>query len=528
MARVRRLLITLPLIAAVVALLAPLAHASSNQITIFEDDAGLQSNPTGTLSTLRDLGVNMIRVDMSWTSIAPDPFSKKPPAGFRGGDPASYPAANWSYYDSVVQAAHQYGITVAFTLDKWVPVWAEGPGIPKGGFQSWKPNARAFGAFVHAVGVRYSGHYTPPGASGPLPAVHAWDIWNESNYGPSLSPQSTDGGKVQIGAALYRALLDAAWGSLVATGHRHDTILFGDTTPHGVANAGNYWDTAPLVFLRALYCVDSSFHELRGSLAAANGCPTGPAASRRFRMQNTILFAATGFAAHLYAQATPPGMPFDDRCVSDQDRANYADLGNVGELISTLDRLQRVYGSRRLLPVFNTEFGYKTDPPEAYSCKENSLTVSPATAAYYMNWAEYLSYRNPQIASYDQYLMQDGPDGGNFATGLLFPDGHPKPGLAAFRTPLYMPQTFSKHPTSLEVWGGVRPARVDGVNSVQLQFQAHGRGAFSTMRNVRISNPHGYFDVHQRFVTSGTVRLSWVDSATDVTYYSRYVRVTVR
>jgi hypothetical protein len=294
-------------------------------------------------------------------------------------------------------------------------------------------------------------------------------------------------------------------------------------------SAGNYWDVAPLEFLRGLYCVDGSFHQLRGSLAAANGCPTTAAGSRRFRSQNPALFDATGFAAHLYAQATPPGRPFDDRCTSDQDRGDYADLGNVGDLISTLNRLQRVYRSARRLPVYNTEFGYKTDPPEPYSCKQNSLTLSPATAAYYMNWAEYLSYRNPQIASYDQYLLIDSskPGAEGFATGLLFPDGSPKPGLAAFRTPLYMPRTSSRRPALLEVWGGVRPAWADGVRSVALQFRPRGQQFFETLRTIPVSGRHGYFDLRQRFRTSGTVRLLWTDPADASSYTSRWIGVTI-
>ena len=37
--------------------------------------------------------------------------------------------------------------------------------------------------------------------------------------------------------------------------------------------------------------------------------------------------------------------------------------------------------------------------------------VSPALAASYLNWAEYLTWRDPRIRSYDQYLLIDPPRG---------------------------------------------------------------------------------------------------------------------
>ena len=54
-------------------------------------------------------------------------------------------------------------------------------------------------------------------------------------------------------------------------------------------------------------------------------------------------------------------------------------------LEATLDRLQRVYGSDTKFPIWSTEFGYLTNPPNP------QYTVTPALAAYYLNWAEYMT-----------------------------------------------------------------------------------------------------------------------------------------
>ena len=74
-----------------------------------------------------------------------------------------------------------------------------------------------------------------------------------------------------------------------------------------------------------------------------------------------------------------------------------------------------------------------------------------------MNWAEYLSYENPRIRSYDQYLLVD-PLTADFASGLELPNGRPKATFAAFQMPLYLPHTHRKHDGRLLIWGAARPA----------------------------------------------------------------------
>ena len=83
--------------------------------------------------------------------------------------------------------------------------------------------------------------------------------------------------------------------------------------------------------------------------------------------------------------------------------------------------------------------------------------MSPKQAALYLNWSEYITWLNPRLRSYDQFLMTDGA-AGNFATGLRFPNGSEKPSYAAFRMPLYLPVQSGAKGQALEVWGCVRPA----------------------------------------------------------------------
>ena len=69
----------------------------------------------------------------------------------------------------------------------------------------------------------------------------------------------------------------------------------------------------------------------------------------------------------------------------------------LANLTRALDRIQRVYGSRKRFPIWNTEYGYLTSPPKHPDHK--TPWVAPNTAAYYLNWAEYISWRNPRISS---------------------------------------------------------------------------------------------------------------------------------
>ncbi len=543
MPSIRRKLPLAALLLSFAALHAAPAVASTTQESIFQDDNQLKANPAGTMQVLRDLGVQRVRVNLTWNTVAPSPGSTKRPKGFNASDPAAYPAAGWAPYDAIVRAGQTYGVGIDFTINGPAPLWATGSGAPKGttgDFRAaWQPSAKEFGLFVHAVGTRYSGSYKPRGSSSALPRVNFWSIWNEPNYGFDIAPQGIGSHQSTPNSPhIYRNLLNAAWSSLQATGHRTrtDRILFGEVTPHGVNAWGVFSNMKPLIFLRSLYCVDSRYRELRGSTAAAQGCPTTAAASRNFRKQNPALFSASGFADHPYEQASAPNRPThlcgSKLCAGAPTDPDFADLPQIPNLERTLDHLNSVYGSRTKFPVWSTEYGFRTKPPDP------NLGVSQSTAADYMNWAEYLSYRQPRLYSYSQYQLIDNPPPASFDTGLENPNGSHKPGYDAYRMPLFLPTTSTHAGQKVEIWGGVRPAgyaRLDTgqAQSVQIQFQRGSSGAWQTIDTVAIKNSKGYIDVHLALPATGAVRLAWSYPAGDQllgsgTVFSRTVSVTVK
>jgi hypothetical protein len=286
--------------------------------------------------------------------------------------------------------------------------------------------------------------------------------------------------------------------------------------------------SAPLAFIRTLYCLDGSYHELRGAAAQAVGCPT-TASPGQFAGDYPALFKLTGFGVHPYSGSAPPIVQY-------WGDPNALEFAGIPHLIGLLDRVRGLYGSGVPGGIYNTEFGYLTTPPLA----PGWATATPPTAAAYMNWAEYLSWKNPRILTYAQYELRDQ---GWFTTGLLFSDGQPKPSFYAYLLPLFLPTTVTRKGHSLELWGGVRPAANATLDTghpqtALIQFQRWPRGPFRTINRVQIANPSGYFDLRIKFPASGAVRLAWSYPAGDqqlqnpldpgrLWIYSRVVSVTL-
>jgi hypothetical protein len=504
------------------AVLPATAAANSKQLAIIQDGSAL-SNPGTAFTNFRSVGANTVRVIVEWAQIAPSPLSSHKPKGFNATDPKAYPAGNWTGLDNLVRAATAAHVKVDLTVSGGAPLWAEGKGVPAQGKKNlnfaWKPNAAAYGQFVQAIGTRYDGAFSPNGQS-VLPAVKFWAIYNEPNFGEDLGPQAINGSRTAYAPMMFRNLLNAGWKALQQH-HKHQTIIWGEfaargntfhlpwsKAPQGLP--GNYGQTKPLIFLRTLYCVGSNYRPLRGGAASAVGCPTTGAAARRFRANNPALFSASGVSDHPYADHSSPVRDG----LNDPNFAAFPALGKFGREV---DRLTGTYGAHPHLSIYNTEYGYITHPPS------HAPYVSPDTAALYLNWAEYISYKNPRVKSYMQYLLRDpGPNAGpyaGFASGLETAGGRPKATFYAFRMPLYLPHTSFSHSKAVEVWGAVRPApfaALDGFGTQQARLQLKpAHSGWKTLTTFKVNHAGGYYDLHVKFPQSGQVRVQWTFPVSD-------------
>jgi hypothetical protein len=506
----------------------PGAAASSGQVALLQDP-GLSTNTGAEMLNLRHVGVRVVRVFVRWSDFAPAPYASKRPS-FDATNPASYSA--WAPYDQIVRDAAADNMAVLFAVTGGVPKWADGPGEPSpqssNDLYAWYPSAAQFGQFYRAVATRYSGHYVPCGPCGTLPAVRYWEIYNEPNFGEDLAPQASNSSSYLIAPMLYRSLLAASWSALRATGHGRDTLLIGGLAAQGSQARpgrrlpqglpGQFGESKPLAFLRDLYCLTSSYRPYLGTAARIRGCPTTRAGSRRFRAQNPALFGITGVAVHPYPLSSDSGLPPNRTSLKDPDFATFPALGSVAR---ALDRMVHAYRSRARLAIWSTEYGYITNPPN-----HSGSFPTPVNQAYYLNWAEYLSWRNSRVQSFMQYLLQDPnpvvgtPEYGGFASGLEFFGGQPKPSYAAWILPLYLPSTIQPRGKSLEVWGCVRPAYFAYLDTHQpqhaaIEFERTGTNTWSTMKTLTFAGSSCYFETPLRFPASGTIRLSYSYPATD-------------
>jgi hypothetical protein len=437
------------------------AHAGSRQVTIFQDDQALLRSGDGSRENLLNevdaMGVDVIKAQLLWADAAPR--GKRKPRGFDGSDPGQYPG--WGAYDALVRDAQARGLRVMLALSPPYPGWATKRRGDREGAST--PSAREFGRFAEAAGERYSG-------------VDLWTIGNEPNHPGFLSPQSKRGG-APVAPHSYRSMVRSSVAGLKRAGHSGSTILFGELLPIGKSATGPKQNLQPIRFLREFFCLDSNWRPFRGRAAKVRRCD-------RYRRLTGI----DGFAYHPY---TRPGGP---RIV--EPSANDATIRSLGRVTRALDIARgkgRIGGGR--LPIWNTEFGFQSRPPDPYLGAK--LSRIPGFMAESELW---LSLRNRRVASFSQYTMTDTPlrGGGDvFGTwqgGLRFANGRAKRGVyTGFRLPIFVRQLG---PSAVEVRGAARPGGRGSVVQVQ---QRLGRKGFKDLGEpVTVGNSGGYFTARFR------------------------------
>jgi hypothetical protein len=417
------------------------ASASTTQASILQDDPQLISTSSShrakRLDELQSLGVDIVKVRVNWRDLAP----KHRPSGYNGADPAAY-GNRWGPYDEVVSGAESRGLGVLFQLGGSAPEWAT-PG--KSAIRN--PNPAEFGKFVEAVGARY-------------PSVHLYSVWNEPNLLGWLSPQVSGG--VPQSPRIYRGLLNAASGGLGRSGHGSDELLVGELLPFTRSSRNSSKKIRPIAFLRELACVDSHYRPYHGTAARKRGC-------KGFKS-----LPGTGLAYHPYTLAGGPNV----RTPNKDD----ASIGNLGRLTKAIGRLRSKHRIRSSWPIWITEFGFRSRPPDPYGTPVKKIPG-------FMGEAEYIAYKNGRVSAFAQYPLVDDPGKGDgFQSGLRFHNGKQKPGVfAAFQRPFFARQSGSR----VELFGGVRAA---SGGSVTIQTRTSTKAKWKTLRDASL-NSRGYFDV---------------------------------
>jgi hypothetical protein len=217
-----------------------------------------------------------------------------------------------------------------------------------------------------------------------------------------------------------------------------------------------------------MVCLNRRYRQYRGRAARARGC------------SRVGQIPTSGLAYHPYTLRGGPRIA---------DRPGDAAIGQLGRVTKTLDALGRRGKLPRELPLWITEFGYQTTPPDPI------FGVPLKRAAAFMDVSEWLAFRNERVASYSHYtLLDDGPRPGahpfqrwsTWQSGLRFGNGSAKPAVyKAFRLPFLVRQLG---PDVIELFGG---GRTGSGPVATIDAKAPG-GRYRSIASVPV-NQAGYF-----------------------------------
>jgi hypothetical protein len=468
------------LVAAASLLFPASAMASKGQWSVFEDHTALVKSGDEKRAKFLDeikneLGADTLRIEIKWNEVAPEPNAKTKPT-FDASDPLAYAFGPASYpgfypYDDLVRRATNLGFGIIVTITGDAPRWAtEGGKGASFETANYRVNAGEYAKFVAAVVKRYSGELPD------LPPVRYFSIWNEPNHRNFIKP-------TKEAPRIYRNLVNEAVPQIRANAVPGARVFVGELAPVGRAPRA----MGPTQFLREWLCLNKRFKRTSGF----PGCGG-------FKKVN-----ADGFAHHPYGPT--------ERVPKTRDVINMLAIRRLGSYLDQAARQGRIQSK---LPIYNTEFGLQSNPPDRL------VSTSLSRQAALINEKEEYAYRYSRLKSHSQYLLNDDParTGGlsvkwsGFQTGLRFSDGRRKTAYTAYRFPIVV----KKRRTGAYVWGRVRPG--SGARSVQLQKGSQNSGPRIT------TNSRGYFGVTRR--AAGSYRFKAYDAAGKLLGTSRTAKPT--
>jgi hypothetical protein len=380
-------------------------------------------------------GLNLVRIQADWGSIAPD----EEPAGWDPTDPGAS-QYDWTTIDAGVRETVANGMTPLVSIN-YAPEWAEGCHVPSAETVC-EVDLGKFLAFSTAVARRFDGTFAG------LPAVHYWQGLNEPNLSQYWQPLYDGNGQLMAGN-VFRKLTNAFYATVKAVSPRNIVVLGGlgpiSLPPFAVG---------PMEFARQLLC-----------MKGRSKPRTGPG-----NCEGGVHFDI--FDVHPYTSGGPThrGGP---------DDVELGDLGKLQRLIAAADRAGRIKGIYKRTPLWITEFAWDSKPPDPGGLKMKTLDSWVAEAMYrawkagisHFFWYGLRDVAHPPGVSYSQTN-----DGGLYFRGATVAEDRPKPVLQVFRFP------FVAYPKNgrLEVWG-----RTPTSSGGRVKVQARVKGAWRALGTVR-------------------------------------------
>ena len=292
------------------------------------------------------------------------------------------------------------------------PRWAQRCNLTSDYGAPCNPDPRDLAAFAKAAARRYSGSFLT------LPRVRYWMLMNEPNLYLFFQPQFRNGKPVS--PRLYRALLNRFTPAIHSV-HADNRVLTGGFAPLARPRAA----IGPQEFFRRMTCMKGRRHPR----------PRRPGCSASFDILATNPYT-TGGPTH---EAAGP------------DDVSLGDLPELHRLLRATDRAGRVKTRLRRPPLWVTEFGWDSRPPDPGGVRLG-IHARWTAEALYRAWRS-------GVSTFLWFGLHDYPRAGlkfseTIQAGLYFrgrtlAEDRPKPSLRAFRFPLV---AFDRR-RGIAVWG---------------------------------------------------------------------------
>jgi hypothetical protein len=253
--------------------------------------------------------------------------------------------------------------------------------------------------------------------------VRYWLIWNEPNKRVWLRPTR---------ARIYvEHLLNPGYEGIHSV-LRHAQVGGGVTGPRG-ANGG----VAPTVWVRGMAMAHAKFD---------------------------------AYAHHPYP-ASPRETPSSGGCKN----CPWITMATLPKLLILV---RRSFGPK---PIWLTEYGYQTNPPDTF------LGVPMKRQATMLSLAAMRAWRLARVTMLIQYLYRDEPELSRFQSGLVLIDDHPKPSLQGFRLPFAQ---MGRHELQAVVWGQIRGGRP---GRKRYRLEVLRKNTWQPVGHDRLTNEEGVF-----------------------------------
>ncbi len=353
---------------------------------------------TQTLDRMKAQGVQIIRVNFGWNEIAANC------GGISASELANneHPCYDWRVFDEVADLARDRNIQMLVSISR-APAWLHGTSnaayVGTTGPQ-WSKTVVHYEAMMQAAATRYK----RGSARG---SVRMWTVWNEPNSPTYFAPQHT---------AILKRAMPRRYAQMVA----RTAVAIKKVDPNAYVAAGPTGPTGGSAGIRPLTFVA----QVQAALPIF--LPGTGAYERRF---------IQGWAHNPYpGVSTAPS--------KGTIRSPSVGMANIRDLFRQLDR----HPVTRRLPVWATEFGYQTNPPDRV------LGINPSLQGRFMaesfDWLE--STRRVPVLIW--YGFRDPDQPGDWQSGTWYNDGRAKVSRLWAMRPVSVPVDRVRRGSAVRVW----------------------------------------------------------------------------